>query len=286
VLIAVAGSSGLNEVRGVGSADPAALLRAVPPGSTSHVLLLTPQHTVTVAREQAHVLIAGDPQVRVCVLPLPHHAFTLTLVAAAVLNDPTWPVHADPGAAVQLIIQSAQRSRSLVWYSRLWGLQEPRPTLRQRVASRVSTTGFFTEVGVSAGLVRSGAESLPGLHELVCLPLDPPSPLRDQLGGARRVSVPVTVEPSRPYASKGCVELTVLVGPAHGPFATASCTSCSATVVGGECVFCGHGPGNGAGLGHPAAAGRSTTSAQQLPPTVEPAQPVPVLQPDHEGVPA
>lgn len=286
MLIAVAGSSGLNEVAGVASVDPAALLRAVPPGSVSHVLLLTPQHTIAVAREQAHVLIAADPEVRVCVLPLPHHAFTLTLVAAAVLNDPTWAVHANPGAAVQLITQSAERSRSLVWYPRLWGLREPHPTLRQRMSSSVSTTGFFTEVGVAAGLIRSGAESLPGLHELVCLPLDPPSPLHDQLGGARRVCVPVTDEPARPYGTKACVELTVLVGPAHGPFAGPSCTSCSATAVSGGCAFCGHGPWRGTGLVAVGSPNQPTVAVTQPPPGAVLAHPGSVLRPDDESVPA
>lgn len=247
MLVAVCGSSGLDDVVGISSSDRTALLRATSAHPADHVIVLAPRHAASVAREQAHVLVAADPSKRVCVLPLGHHAFSLTVIARNILSDSTWLTgRSDPGAAVQLIRQSATRSRSLVWYPHVWGLKQPTPTIPQLVLGLVGKPGFFSEVGVPAGLVRSRDGDLIGERDVLYVPADPPATLQSELGDAETISVPVTVDPSRPYATKACVELTVYVGAVHAPFAGATCTSCSATLVEDGCVFCQHGPSAGA----------------------------------------
>jgi hypothetical protein len=59
VLIVVLGSSGLNEVEGVPTGDPNALLQVVGSRDPRYVIVLCPRNSRAEAREQAHVLIAA-----------------------------------------------------------------------------------------------------------------------------------------------------------------------------------------------------------------------------------
>ena len=61
MLIAVVGSSGLNRVEGITAEHPAALLQVDAATSAGHVLLLAPWYAESIAKEQAHVLIAAPP---------------------------------------------------------------------------------------------------------------------------------------------------------------------------------------------------------------------------------
>lgn len=245
VLITVAGSTGLGQVAGISSTHPAALLRAVEAQPSDHVIALAPWHAASAAREQAHVVLAARPQARVCVLPLTHHALTLTLIGAAALElEHTPDGWSEPGGAVQLIKQAAARSRSLVWFPRAWGLDEPEPSVAQRAASLFKAQGFFTEVG-AAGLAagRTGISWAP--NEVVCAAGDPPALLRSQLGSSDCAAVDVRPEPGAPYANKVSVELTGLVRPTRRPMLGEPCTSCSARRSAAECFFCGCGPRTG-----------------------------------------
>ena len=135
------GSSGLNEVEGIPTGDPNALLQVVGSSDPRYVIVLCPRNSRAEAREQAHVLIAAQPRTNVAVLPLGHHPLTLTLIGASVREQLRTGV--DPGDAVDLINSSAAQSRSLVWYARAWRLHEPQPTAGQLLASSFRSPGYF-----------------------------------------------------------------------------------------------------------------------------------------------
>ena len=144
MLIAVVGSSGLNQIEGITSLHPAALLRTDRSLSAGHVVLLAPWYAESIAKEQAHVLIAAAPGTNVAVLTSRHHPLTLTLIGAAVQQ--TTGADPDPGVVVALVNASMARSRSLVWYPRVWGLREPVPTALQLLASTFGSPGYFREI--------------------------------------------------------------------------------------------------------------------------------------------
>lgn len=252
MLIAVAGSSGLGQVVGVASTRPAALLEAVAADPSSHVIAMAPWHLAAAVREQAHVLIAARPDVRVCVLAPKHHALTLTLLGAVALEQRDTPDGwSEPGGAVQMITEAAAASRSIVWFPRAWGLEQPEASFGQRASSLFTPRGFFAEAG-AAGLVEGRAGLTPTLNEVLCSAAEPPALLRAQLGSAACSTVGVTVEAGAPYATKDSVELTGLVRPSRRPVLGAPCGSCSARRSAAECYFCGCGPHTG------------STSAKQL----------------------
>lgn len=241
----VSGSSGLGQVVGVSATEPAALLRAAQARPVSHVIAFAPWYAASVVREQAHVLVAAQPDTRVCVLPLRHHVLTLTLLAAVAQEFEGAPNGwSDPGGAVQMIKQAAALSRSLVWYPRAWGLIEPEASMGQRAASFFRPRGYFTEIGAAglvegrAGLTRTPDETLWSLGE-------PPALLRTQLGSETCSPVAVTVADGGPYAARHAVELTGLVRPTRRPVQGEPCSSCSARRSAAECFFCGVGPRTG-----------------------------------------
>ena len=89
MIVTVLGASHLGELPGLPAADDTALLRLADRGPVpGHVLVLTPAHGLVAAREQAHVLVSAHREVKVCVLPLAHHALTLTLIAYELLSGP------------------------------------------------------------------------------------------------------------------------------------------------------------------------------------------------------
>jgi hypothetical protein len=242
VLIAVAGSSGLGPVAGVSTTEPAALLRAVQAEpATSHVTLLAPRYATSMAREQAHVTIAAEPDIRVSVMPFDHHALTLTLVGTTVLQlERAAGGWSDPGEMVQLLKQAGARSRSLIWYPNVFGLRDPSPTWHHRVHILLSRQGYSTELGPAADLE-------PGLIE--------PSGRSDANWFAtsevpRRVQaqptaprvVPVRTERNAPYATKTSVELAALVAPVRRAITTALCSACFVGRTAAGCAFCGAGP--------------------------------------------
>ena len=241
----VSGSSGLGEVVGVSATDPAALLRQAEARPASHVIVLAPWYAVSLVREQAHVLVAGQPHTRVCVLPFRHHVLTLTLLAAVAQELKGAPNGwSEPGGAVQMIKQAAALSRSLVWYPRAWGLDETEASVGQRAASLFRPRGYFTEIGAAglvegrAGLTRTPDETLWSLGE-------PPALLRTQLSSDTCSPVAVTVADGGPYAARHAVELTGLVRPTRRPVQGEPCSSCSARRSAAECLFCGVGPRTG-----------------------------------------
>jgi hypothetical protein len=239
--IAVAGSSGLGPVLGVG-VGPTALLTVLPAGGSGHVLLLTPRHLERRAREQAHVVVASHPGVRVGVLVLDHHALTLTLVGAAVhaLRDAPsgW---SEPGGAVQLIRQAAVRSRSIVWHPRVLGLRRPVPSIGQSAASLLRSGGYFVELGVDNGPTRGRGGFAPDGEEQLYTGEDPPALLRSQLGDSDPRTVAVVSESDAPYRTRRSVELCGLAGPAWAPLAQGECEICGATRPLSGCLFCGTG---------------------------------------------
>ncbi len=246
MLIAVPGSSDLDGVLGIGVAKADALLRAIRdrfgPFRHRHVLVLSPQHLDVTAREQAHVVIASDPAVRICVLPFRHHALTLSLIGRAVLAAELRPDGwADPGQAVQLANSIAARSRSLIWHPRLGSLDEPGSTLGERTVGLLPARSYFYELG-SPGLVP--ARSGPGISS----PDDwyvaghPPAPLQAGLAGVPLQAVDFSPAGYRPYAGRRSVEITQLAPPYARPLAGPTCRSCTATLVGSQCAFCGCGP--------------------------------------------
>ena len=237
MLIAVVGSSGLNEIEGISSLHPAALLRAGRSRQTRHVVLLAPWYAESTAKEQAHVLIAAMPGTRVAVLTPQHHPLTLTLIGAAV-QQAAGP-DADPGLVISLVNASVARSRSLVWYSRVWGLREPVPTVPQLLASTFRSPGYFREIGTAPALVRARAGSPVARTDEVYVAGASPALLHRQLGGAAVRSAPIELEPDQPYATKFAVPLTVLDGAARLTASEPPCPSCGARLVGGGCRFCG-----------------------------------------------
>jgi len=241
VLIAVIGMSGLGRVTGLPADDQAGLLQAVGASAADHVLLVAPLHLAADAREQAHVLLSADPEARVAVLPLPHHALTLALVADEVLRSPE-AADADPTTVWQLVRQSAARSRSLVWHPRLTGLVDHARTPGELLADLGRAPGWFTELGPASAAVtpgRHGPRVRPGgtvLHVG-----EAPRLLKTQLGDVRAVPVMVDVAPA-PYRNRHGVEVTVLA-PAVLPVpALTPCASCGAGLVDQQCPWCGHGP--------------------------------------------
>jgi len=237
VLISVVGSSGLNEIEGISSLHPAALLRNQRSRSARHVVLLAPWYAQTNAKEQAHVLIAAMPGTRVAVITAQHHALTLTLIGAAA-QQVVGP-DGDPGLVVSLIHGSIARSRSLVWYPRVWGLREPVPTASQLLASTFRSPGYFREIGTGPVLMSARAGSPVVRTDEVYVAGASPALLHRQLGGAAVRSAPIELQPDQPYATKSAVALTVLGGAARSTGSEPPCPSCGAQLVGGGCCFCG-----------------------------------------------
>ena len=239
--IAVAGSSGLDSVLGVG-AGPTALLTALPATPAAHVLLLTPRHLERRAREQAHVVVASHPTVRVGVLVLDHHALTLTLLGAAVHavrdSEAGW---SEPGAAVQLVGQAAARSRSIVWHPRVLGLRRPVPSVGQSAASLVRSLGYFVELGSDSGPNRGSRGFAPDGEEQLYAAEEPSALLRRQLGETDPRLVSVLSESDAPYRTRRSVELCGLAGPSWAPLAQDECEICGATRPRSGCLFCGTG---------------------------------------------
>jgi hypothetical protein len=237
VLISVVGSSGLNEIEGISSFHPAALLRNERSRSARHVVLLAPWYAETTAKEQAHVLIAAVPGTRVAVITAQHHPLTLTLIGAATqqLAGPD----ADPGLVVSLINASVARSRSLVWYPRVWGLREPFPTASQLLASTIRSPGYFREIGTTPVLMSARTGSPVAQTDEVYVAGTSPGLLHRQLRGAVVRSAPIELESDQPYATKSAVHLTVLGGAVRSRISEPPCPSCGAQLVGGGCCFCG-----------------------------------------------
>jgi hypothetical protein len=236
VLIAVVGSSGLNEIEGISSHHPGALLRAEGSRSTGHIVLLAAWYAEATAKEQAHVLIAAAPETSVAVITPKHHPLTLTLIGAAAyqLAGPD----ADPGLVVSLINASVARSRSLVWYPRVWGLREPAPTATQLLAGTFRSPGYFREIGTGPALVAARAGSPVPPSDEVYVAGASPALLHRQLRGATVRSAPIELEPDQPYATKSAVPLTVLSSVARVTVSEPPCPSCGAGLVGGGCRFC------------------------------------------------
>jgi hypothetical protein len=237
VLVAVVGSSGLNRVEGISSEHPAALLQADQATTAGHVLLLAPWYAESIAKEQAHVLIAASPRTSVAVLTPRHHPLTLTLIGAAAQQ--TAGADADPGLVLALVNAAVARSRSLVWYPRAWGLREPTPTAGQLLASTFRSPGYFREIATEAALVPAKAGSPVAPTEEVYVAGSSPSLLHRHLGGAVVRLTPIELEPHQPYATKTAMPLTVLAGTALPPGSEPPCPSCDARQVGGGCLFCG-----------------------------------------------
>jgi hypothetical protein len=246
VLIAVVGSSGLDEVEGISSLHPAGLLRAERSRSAGHVVLLAPWYAAAAAKEQAHVLIAAAPGISVAVLSPRHHPLTLTLIAAAAqqLAGPD----ADPGVVVSLINASTARSRSLVWYPRVWGLREPVPSASQLLAGVFPSSGYFSEIGTGPALVPARAGSPVSPHDEVYVAGDSPAQLHRRLGAAVVRSAPIELAPDQPYATRSSVPLTVLDGAVRSPGGEPPCPCCGARLVSGGCTFCGLASTSAAGL--------------------------------------
>lgn len=240
--IAVAGSSGLGQAVGI-SSDPSALLTALGGQGSAHVLVLTPRYLQRRAREQAHVLVSAERERPVGVLALDHHALTLTLIAAAVLELETDPElgWTDAGDAVQLVRQAAARSRSAVWHPRALGLRQPAPSLAQSAASLVRPHGYVAEIGQGAALVRgSGAFAADG-EERLFVAGDVPPLLARQLGEVSYESVAVETDRSAPYRTRRSVELCGLAGPAWAALPQRRCLVCEASRPADGCLFCGTG---------------------------------------------
>ncbi len=237
MLIAVVGSSGLNEVEGIASLHPTALLRTKGSAQAGHLVLLAPWYAAAAAKEQAHVLIAAAPGTRVAVLTPRHHPLTLTLIAAAA-QQAAGP-DADPGLVVSLINASVARSRSLVWYPRVWGLHEPVPTATQLLAGFFRSPGYFSEIGTEPALVSARAGSPVAATEPVFVAGGSPPLLHRQLRGAAVRSAPIQLEPDQPFATRSAVPLTVLAGAGRPMGSEPPCPSCDARLVSGGCAFCG-----------------------------------------------
>ena len=237
MLISVVGSSGLNEIEGISSFHPAALLRNERSRSARHVVLLAPWYAQATAKEQAHVLIAAAPATSVAVITPQHHPLTLTLIGAGA-QQVAGP-DADPGLVVSLINASVARSRSLVWYPRVWGLREPVPTAPQLLASTFRSPGYFREIGTGPVLVSARAGSPVARTDEVHVAGASPALLHRQLGGAAVRSAPIELEPDQPYATKSAVPLTVLGWAGRSTGSEPPCPSCDAQLVGGGCCFCG-----------------------------------------------
>lgn len=235
------GASGLGQLPGLSAGDETGLLRLVearPPAS--HALVLTPACGLVDAREQAHVLVAAHREVKVCVLPLDHHALTLTLIAYDLLSETG--TDGDPSQVLLQVRRSAEASRSLLWYPRLWGLTEPSASVGQGLADLVRRTGWFLELGegqqVFSGRRTAPFEATDTVHRLAAAA---PALLTQQLGAARVIEVPVEVQRA-PYWARTTVELSIL-SPAPRPQAPLRpCRDCGAGLLDGLCPYCGQGP--------------------------------------------
>ncbi len=254
MLIAVAGSSGLGPVAGVSTTQPGALLQTVWTSPASHVVLLAPRYASSIAHEQAHVTIAAQPDIRVSVLPLDHHALTLTLVAGAVLQlERVAGGWADPGEAVQLLKQSAAQSRSLIWYPRVFGLRDPSPTWSQLARSLFARSGYITELGAGANLV-PGLVAWSGPNAGTWFSTgEVPRRFHTQPGAVAPSVVPVRTEVNAPYATRTSIELAALVRPVRTPITTAQCSACLVGRTAAGCAFCGSGPRPGWAMAQPVA---------------------------------
>ncbi|MBP2417519.1 hypothetical protein ACFFOM_12070 [Microlunatus capsulatus] len=244
-MITVAGASGLDPVVGLPEGVPSALLAAVGDRHRGPVLVLSPRHAARGAREQAHVLVAARPDLRVGVLVLDHHALTL-LLAGRLAAGPA--AADDPGRAVALVRSVAARSRSLVWYPRAggragaWdGTPQPVPA-GARLRSLLGRPGYLAEVG-AAGLLPArlglgpdaGAAGAAVLHSAGPLP----DALARHLDGRAGTAVDAGPAPGCPYASPGSVELTLLVAPTGPVLPGPACPVCGAGTGAAGCVFCG-----------------------------------------------
>jgi hypothetical protein len=236
VLIAVVGSSGLNQVEGIASLHPAGLLRANGSLSAGHVVLLAPWYAESIAKEQAHVLIAAVPGTNVAVLSSRHHALTLTLIGAAAQQ--TAGADPDPGVVVALVKASVARSRSLVWYPRVWGLREPVPTAFQLLASTFRSPGYFREIATEPALVPAKAGSPVSPTDEVYVAGSSPALLHRHLRGAAVRQIPIELEPQQLYGTKSAIPLTVLAGTRLPTSSEPPCPSCGAGLVAGGCSFC------------------------------------------------
>ncbi len=234
MLIAVSGSSGLDEVEGIPGTDPTALLRAGGGRSPRHIILLAPSTSEAEAKRQAHVLVAAAPRSRVAVVTLDHHPLTLSLIGATVTRQ--LGVAADPGDVVGLIRRSAARSRSLVWYPRAWGVPDPRPHLGQLITSLVSTPGYFREIGPEPMLVPGRAGSPVTPTDQVYVAGDSPALLHRQLGTTVR-SVQTELD-RQPWTTASAVAIAVLCGADRAP-SNHICPLCDARLNGVDCLFCG-----------------------------------------------
>ncbi len=266
MLISVIGVSGLGRMTGLPADDPAGLLRAVGGSTGDHIIVLAPQHLRGDAREQAHVLLAADPDARVAVLALPHHALTLALIADEVLRRPD-VADPDPTTVWQLVRQSAARSRSLVWHPRLGGVADHPRTTGERLGDLGRAPGWFSELGPETATVvrgRHGARLRAG--ETVLHVGEAPRLLRTQLGEARAVPVMVEVAPA-PYRSRRGVEVTVLAPAVHPTSGLPACAGCGAGLVDQQCPFCGHGPVRRPGAGE--AYGRAPSTSVPVTPSRE-----------------
>ncbi|MGI3779966.1 MAG: hypothetical protein ACRYG2_04235 [Janthinobacterium lividum] len=240
MIVTVLGAARLGELVGLPADDETGLLRLVEAErGSSHVLVLTPSYGLVAAREQAHVLVAAHRETKVCVLPLDHHALTLTLIAYDLLSGTG--TDGDPSQVLLQVRRSADTSRSLLWYPRLWGLTQPSPSLRQSLADAVRRTGWFQELDgrgeVVSGRTNPPFEATDTVHHLS----GAPALLVEQLGGARALEVPLEVERA-PYWARSTVELTVLRPAPRPQELLRPCRDCGAGLLDGLCPFCGHGP--------------------------------------------
>jgi hypothetical protein len=237
VLTVVLGSSGLDDVVGALSHHPAELLEVDGATRAGHVLVLAPWYLAAVAREQAHVLVAAAPSTNVAVLTPRHHPLTLTLIGAAAQR--TAGPDADPGLVVALAAGAAARSRSLVWYPRVWGLREPAPTAGQLLASTFGAPGYFREIGTETGLLpaRRGVPARPTAE--VCVAGSAPALLLRHLGNAVVRTATLTLDPHERYATRSSVPLTLLAAAPAPAWEEPPCAGCQARLAGGRCAFCG-----------------------------------------------
>lgn len=299
MLFTVTGAGDHASVVGLRSGDRQGLLQLA--AGAEPIVALTPRHHLADTRRQAHVLLAGAPLARVCVLPLDHHPLTLVLIAEALQRSSQaragWP---DPSAAVQLAQRYAARSHSLVWYRTLWGLSEPTPTAGQLAAGTFRRAGHIRELAAAPALVPARPGSPVALGAAVHHVQGVPALLAQQLGEVTLLPVELTTEPG-PYSTRTSVELTLLATADLHTGNEGRCGSCDAGLVAGQCPFCGHGPWTAAQPVTGADQWRSRTAATAppathtgpLPPAAPPVStpsgsPVPVGAggPNHEGGPA
>ena len=113
---------------------------------------------------------------------------------------------------VALVKAAVARSRSLVWYPRVWGLREPSPTACQLLASTFRSPGYFREIATEPALVPAKAGSPVAPTDEVYVAGSSPTLLHRHLGGAVVRLAPIELEPHQPYATRSAMPLTVLAG--------------------------------------------------------------------------